>query len=287
MGRRALGTGEAVLCAQARCVEVQLAPYLNTTTTKFTNPSAHHSLSVIMDPNAIEVFKWRICESRTASGEPRPRLLLVNPAILYSTQFFGVNTSASLTEPSSEVASRSEQVQESLAPFLATIEATDHKLHADIVQRDFDRPVLAVQLLNATSPKKAEIVQHQILRYKVLESLAWAAKDMNSNSIPIQQTPDFEIEVVDHEYINLGINNWEGTLQQFCDEMKQDHAPTTGTRLEPRDRVLSSLLAKIQESATSRYHSTVVSNMCGAALGVRALLAVRFTMKLGSLTLLN
>lgn len=220
----------------------------------------------------MEIFKWRISDSRTASGEPRPRLVLANPAILHSTQFLDVNTSIASPGLLSGDSPCSVDDTVSMAPFLTTIEATDQKLHAEIIQRDFDRPRLAVQLLTATSSKKSELLMHQILRCKVVEGLTWATR--NVQTIPIQQPPDFDVEFVDHDYMAYGINNWATTLGSFCEEMQESHVPTTETQFETRDKVLSSLLTKIKESATSRYHSTVVSNLCGAALGLRALLAV-------------
>lgn len=202
----------------------------------------------------------------------RPRLCLANPALLHSIQFFTPTTSILPLRLAESQIPPSDMTEDYIYPLVGCVESTDHKVHADIVLREFERAILSVDILGPSSSKKADNIMHQILRYKVIESLAWALSSIDA--VPIQQPPPFAVDTSEHEHWDLGISDWESTVDSFRDAFRGDvYVPEPGSALAD-DKVLASLVSKIQTSESTRYHTTVISNMCGAALGLRGLFLV-------------
>lgn len=227
-----------------------------------------------MRQKALDTFRWRLEESHSRSGIARPRLCLVNPAIIHSTQFFRPTCSISLLGTPAMHEYGIDQLENSLAPIVGCVEAIDQKIHSEIANRDYDHAQLSVQLIDTSSSRKSELIMQQIIRYKIVEQLLWA-KGEKAATIPFQRPPKYIVESTELEHAELGLTNWKATVDEFCTTFTNHHAPAPSHIPSVRDDVIASLVHNIQVSETTRHHSTVISNMCGAALGLRGLILVR------------
>lgn len=237
-----------------------------------------------MDHNSIEIFRWRLLQSYSTAGVARPRLCLANPAMVHSVQLFSPTASIYPVDGTAPRSPPGVGMDDSIYPLVGSIESIDHKIHADLVDRDFERAVLSVELLGPSSSKKADAIMHQLMRWKVVEALAWATSDVDI--VPFQQLPDFRVESVDQELRDIGISDWKATVTSFCDTFRGDVNFTRPAPSLPRDKILASLVSKIQQTESSRHHATVISNMCGAALGIRGLFLVRILLAIRAIRML-
>ncbi|KLO11950.1 hypothetical protein SCHPADRAFT_891149 [Schizopora paradoxa] len=227
-----------------------------------------------MKKSDIDTFHWRIEESHTHLRATRARLCLANPAMLHSVQFFPPNCSINAADA---MPTHAKQLEETVLPFVGSVESVDQKVHAELVEREFEHALLSVQLITGASSRKAELIMQQIIRYKILESLTWSTGEIYK--APMQLPRELRVDRADQleEYVDLGLNRWMETVESFCAAFSNESVAMPKPQPLSSDKVTASLVQKIQQSENSRHHSTVISNMCGAALGLRGLI-LTFTM---------
>ncbi|KLO07945.1 hypothetical protein SCHPADRAFT_894232 [Schizopora paradoxa] len=223
-----------------------------------------------MEESEVDAFRWRMEESHSQLGAPRARLCLANPAMLHATRLFPPFCSVNMIDFARIREGDSDELEGSLLPLIGSVDLIDQKIHTELMQRDFEHALLSVQLITTSSTRKAELIMQQILRYKILESVAWASGE--TDTTPTQYLHELQVDLSDQDHIDLGLTNWKSTVGTFCATFRNETGSVPPTHLVPQDRITASLVHKIQQSGTSRHLSTVISNMCGAALGLRGLI---------------
>lgn len=224
----------------------------------------------------IAIFKQRISLPRALGRTDTPPLLVfASPVIRQSVQYIDISQVISYPQQSDD-----KEDIDFHWPLLAHVLRIEQLIHTEISGQTYQRALFALQ--NVSKAKTDEIVMHQVLRLKVFETLAWANND--ASGVPIQLDPlEFpscglsRTAVLTHENNSrLGTSDWYKTLDAFLQTMRldtmavgqHDLAETQG------DKVLTSLFRRITLSNTSQHQSSVISNLCGAALGLRALVLV-------------
>ncbi len=242
-------------------------------------------------------LRGHLYSSWTNSGKLRPLLLLANPAILESPSYCPIPNrflpeSDNFTPQDNE---RSD-VGDTLFPLLSNVNVIGHIAHADLSKLDFDRALDAVSDIESEWPqdgknqsRRFSYIIHGLLRIQLLDELRWARETL---SVPVQfsdcdkdgsekppnpavESPEQVSSTVLGDYYSAGILNYLETAkaisQLLLTEIPNANEPSADQRTS--DNLLS-LLWMVHRSNHDRHISTVVLNICGAALGLLALLTV-------------
>lgn len=143
-----------------------------------------------------------------------------------------------------------------------------------------------MQSLVSEDSKKKEFVQHHALRFKVLESLLWSSD--SKVGVPIQDVWKEGGEMgstnsakIHKTLRNLAIEDWKPNCFKFTecflalDPRLIIGQNSTGDTRVTGDEVSQSLLSQMKKSKVEELHACVLKNLCGAAVGLRALMLVR------------
>lgn len=211
-------------------------------------------------------------------------LLLTNSAILHSVQYTGLgegsNSSALTWDPENQPLN-DDMMEDSLLPILANVNEIEQQAHEELAEMNYSKALNSADIGKDTA-KFREHVLNQVFRYKILECLEWCKKD--DMPLPFQVLPANPVQFPEsqrqiHQSLQKhGILEWRETMKGFIETFLSDRS--TSIQEDPLqsggDHVLMSLLRTIGKSQGDKHFSTVISNVCGAALGLRALLIVRF-----------
>ncbi len=181
-------------------------------------------------------------------------------------------------------------VGESILPLLFNINFIEHVAHADLGKSVFDRPVdfvsdVETQRLQegkSHSKRYSEII-HGVLRLQLLDQLRWARN--RHGSVPVQATESVAVgpaSTVNSKNLTdlylTGISDWTETsrsmVERFLTEPPIVIQPPLLSAVPSHSSILLSLLLEMKKSDTERHVSSVVLNICSAALGLRSLLMV-------------
>lgn len=179
-------------------------------------------------------------------------------------------------------------VGETLMPLLASIDWYHQHAHSDLAKLDFQKALLAISDVERLRKKEAKThgsqyteVIHQVLRIHLLDILRWA--QYSHGSIPVQCTSAFNIATSNNgkkdnllRLYNSSITSWLETTKSMTQEflLEAPKIGKTSVTLEGKSDIVMSLLREVKQSSTDVRVSSVVINVCAAALGLYALLAV-------------
>lgn len=184
------------------------------------------------------------------------------------------------------------EVGETLAPLLASVNWYHDPAHKDLAKSDFQKALLAMSDVEKVREKEAKAhgsqhtgVIHQVLRIQLLDVLRWA--QYSCGSIPVQfpkKSTNSNTSVSGYSkkkaplsnLHNASIESWLETTRNMTQEFLTE-APGIGeslVTLEVKGDIVTSLLKEVKRSSVDREVSSVVINVCAAALGLHALLAV-------------
>ncbi len=232
-----------------------------------------------MEHQAGLEFKNQILCSRSKSQKERPFLIFLNPALLHSLQYFSNPTAFLPPIGFDRSTAPGVPIDDTLLSLLAAVEDIEQQTHAELADFQFDRAILAMQ--DMSKGRKGEILVHQMIRVKALEALVWSTT-MNV-SVPFQVPTTLEeiktgrqVEI-GGKYGEIGRSDWHKTIQEFTTLfLRRDLDVSPSRNLELKgDKISSSLFSLLKQAGGEKHHSTVISNIVCAALGLRALMEVR------------
>lgn len=126
--------------------------------------------------------------------------------------------------------------------------------------------------------------QHPLLQAGILDRMAWAIlNDSESGLSPPQQImPASDNAPSEMRFKKLRLEaviNWQNTLSVFCQSWKQSQSVETASQAsQDNDGSVQVVLESLMQASKSNFRvshlSTVESNFCDAAIGLRALLVV-------------
>lgn len=244
--------------------------------------------------SSVEKLRNHLECSWTRSGQMRPLLLLLNPALLKAPRYCPV-PSQFLPKgyECQHLDNKVSFVGDSFIPLLANVIEYEQIAHAELAKGNFDKALEFISDFREEtdlSGKRAANPTHALLRLQLLDQLLWSLDAFSP--IPVQQETNLSIDSLGpqarstkymDELYGIGISNWLGTVrtmtQQFLKENLSTKQDVDKVVKNDGSSILHSLLKEIRKSEGERLVSSVTLNICGAALGLRALLMVKYIIK--------